>query len=334
MKKGLLEQAKNLPEQPGVYLMKDSNDIIIYIGKSKNLRNRVTSYFYDIKDRSSKIENLTNNIRNFKYITCDNELDALLFENKLIKLHKPRYNTLLKNYNNYIYIVLNMRRGYYELNWSYDEEEINGNIFGPFNSLNLVENYINMVNITYNLKKCNGFRGEKCLEYHIGNCSAPCAGEITEEEYNCVFSEIISFLKGESGAPIERAKEQMKLASEKLDFNSAARLRDMIKASELLVNQQNIINDNDLNGALIYVLKTVENKFKIYFIKNLNIIYTEVFDSNDLEDILSKCNENLQGIFNDEVVCTSLKENIDEKLILYSFITREGSIFKYDKEEK
>ncbi len=240
----LKAKAAALPTEPGVYIMKNADGDIIYIGKAKALKNRVSQYFGAGNQHTLKVKKMVSNVHDFEYILCDSEFEAFILESSLIKQHKPKYNILLKDDKGYFYIKITGE------NWprirSVKQKENDGaHYIGPYNSGFVVNQTVNEANKIFKLPQCNrtfGSRYDKpCLNYHIGRCSAPCCKKITHTDYmECVRS-AVSFIKGEHSAAITDLTERMENAAENLDFELAARLRDRISAIKRIKEKQKVI---------------------------------------------------------------------------------------------
>ncbi len=253
----LLDKANRLPMEPGVYLMKNADGKIIYVGKAKRLKNRVTSYFRHNSQHTAKTLKLVDNIRDFDFIVCKSELDALVLECSLIKLHQPKYNILLKDAKGYNYIKItrgDFPRIYYSLN----TDDKNADYIGPFTSGYTVKQAVEEANTIFALPTCKksfpkDFGKERpCLNRHIGKCMGLCEGKISSEEYRKIVEEAVEYLKTGSKASVEELTEQMNAAAENLEFEKAARLRDRIAAVTRLTSQQTIFGktrDCDIIGA-------------------------------------------------------------------------------------
>lgn len=193
------DELKKLPRQPGVYIMHDKKDDIIYVGKAVSLRNRVRQYFQSSKDKSPKIKQMVSKIERFEYIVTDSELEALVLENNLIKENRPRYNTMLRDDKTYPYIKLTVKEDYPRLQIVRQIKKDKNKYFGPFSSGNAVRDTINLLNKVYKLRTCNRNLpkdiGEErpCLDYFIHQCDAPCQNYISKEDYNKNVAEVLHF---------------------------------------------------------------------------------------------------------------------------------------------
>lgn len=253
----LREKANRLPLEPGVYLMKNSDGEIIYVGKAKALKNRVTSYFRSNSQHTAKTLKLVDNIRDFDFIVTRSELDALVLECSLIKLHQPKYNILLKDDKGYNYIKIS-REDYPRLTYTLNTNDKNADYIGPFTSGFTVKQAVEEANTIFMLPTCKkkfprDFNKERpCLNRHIKRCMGVCEGKISSEEYKKVIAEAIDYLESGSKTSVEELTAQMEQAAEALDFEKAARLRDRIAAITRLTSQQKILDykqEYDIVGA-------------------------------------------------------------------------------------
>lgn len=243
--KELKTKANALPLAPGVYIMKNRGGEIIYVGKAKALKNRVTQYFGSSNNHSLKVQQMVRHVDNFDYIICDTEYEALLLENALIKKHQPKYNILLKDDKGYHYIKITKEK-WRKIEAVHSKDDKNADYLGPYYSFFVARQAVDEAIKIFKLPDCNRSFDKKtkpCLNFHIGNCSAPCNGNLSLEEYNeCVDGAINFIKKGNSDeSDIKKLKEKMEAASEKLDFELAARLRDRIRALEKRNEKQKVI---------------------------------------------------------------------------------------------
>ena len=253
------EELKKLPAQPGVYLMHDSSDTIIYVGKAKSLKNRVRQYFQSSRNLTPKIRRMVSNIQRFEYIITDSELEALVLECNLIKLHKPRYNTMLKDDKTYPFIKITVSEDFPRIMSSRQLKKDKCRYFGPFTSGKAVNDTIELLNKTYGIRTCRKSlprdtgKGRPCLNYHIGRCTAPCQGYISKEEYRKLIDRAIEFLEGKYNGITEKLKSLMTEASDKLEFEKAAEYRDLLESVKYISQKQKITNsdmqDKDIVAA-------------------------------------------------------------------------------------
>ncbi len=252
-KSKLLEKAKNLPKKPGVYKMLDKNGKIIYVGKSKALKNRVMQYFQNISHHNSKTFKMVSAAEDFECIFTDTELEAFVLENELIKLHSPKYNIKLKDDKRYPYLKLTLSEKYPRLVMVRKREDTKGDLyFGPYTSTATVYGIINLVRDIFKLPSCKkkfprDIGAERpCLNYHIKKCMGVCTGNVSEEEYAETVRKIKLFLNEDYTSVLSNLHREMTLAAENLEFEKAAKYRDMASSLENLKNRQKIVSSPDV----------------------------------------------------------------------------------------
>lgn len=244
------EQLKKLPDSPGVYIMKDARQDIIYIGKAKVLKNRVRQYFQSSKNHPPKVKAMVANIAEFEYIVTDSELEALVLECNLIKKHKPRYNILLKDDKSYPYIKVTTNEEYPRILMTRKIEKDGAKYFGPYSSSTTVRETIDLVKKIFTIRTCNRQlprdigKQRPCLNYYIKQCLAPCQGYISQEAYRQIIKDVCSFLNGKHEALIEKLLRDMQMASENLNFERAAKIRDQINSIKQTSEKQKIISSS------------------------------------------------------------------------------------------
>ncbi len=245
--KELRAKAMRLPTTPGVYLMKNKNGDIIYVGKAKALKNRVSQYFGSHTNHGIKVIKMVSNVADFDYILTDSEFEALVLECSLIKQYSPKYNILLKDAKGYSYIRIS-RDSWPKISSVFQKSDDGAEYIGPFTSSYAVTNSVDEARKIFRLPSCSREfprdcgKGRACLNFFISQCSAPCAGKITEAEYNEAVSEAISFLKGGSASTVAELKAQMDEAAENLEFERAARLRDRLSAIKKINEKQKVFS--------------------------------------------------------------------------------------------
>ncbi|MBQ8894326.1 MAG: excinuclease ABC subunit UvrC [Clostridia bacterium] len=239
-----------LTARPGVYLMKNKEGKIIYVGKAKNLKNRVTSYFTGVKSHTAKVMAMVEKVADFDYICVNSEMEALILENVLIKEHNPKYNILLKDDKTYPYVSIDLREDYPRLKVLRQENREGKRLFGPFPQMGAAAEIVRTANDLFGLATCNrqfprDFRkGRPCLRYHIGCCMGVCTGKVSKEQYRERLEEVMDFLKGDYKALTHQLTQRMEQAAEALQFEKAASLRDRIRKIEKL-GQNQIITGKD-----------------------------------------------------------------------------------------
>lgn len=240
------EELKKLPAKPGVYIMHDAQDSILYVGKAVNLRNRVRSYFRENIGRGPQIDKMVSLITRFEYIVTDSELEALVLENNLIKEHLPKYNTLLKDDKTYPYIKVTVGEEYPRILFSREMKKDKSRYFGPYTSAGAVKDTIELLNKLYRLRTCNRSLprdiGEErpCLNYHIRQCLAPCQGYVSREAYRQQVEQALSFLNGNYGSILKELEGKMQSAAENMEFEEAARYRDLYNSVKSVAQKQKI----------------------------------------------------------------------------------------------
>lgn len=240
----LRKKALALPTSPGVYIMKNAKEEIIYIGKAKSLKNRVSQYFGAGNQHTLKVRKMVSNVENFEYILCDSEFEAFILESSLIKQHKPKYNILLKDDKGYFYVKITNEK-WPRIRFVKQKDADAARYIGPYNSGFVVNQTVSEANKIFKLPQCNRVfdrRYDKpCLNYHIGICSAPCCKKISHADYMESLESAVSFVKGETGTAISELTERMEKCAENLDFEMAARLRDRINAIKRIKEKQKVI---------------------------------------------------------------------------------------------
>ena len=278
------DELKKLPNAPGVYLMHDSADTIIYVGKAVNLHNRVRSYFRKIVGRGPQIDKMVQQIARFEYIVTDSELEALVLENNLIKEYSPKYNTMLKDDKTYPYIKVTMGEEYPRILFSREMKKDRSKYFGPYTSAAAVKDTIELMNKLYQLKTCNrklprdiGLE-RPCLNYHIKQCLAPCQGYIDKESYRERVEQALDFLNGNYKPLLKDLEDKMTRASENLDFEEAIRYRDLYNSLKSVAQKQKI-TDSDGEDKDILALAKDENDavVQVFFVRDGKLIGREHF---------------------------------------------------------
>lgn len=250
-------QLKMLPDKPGVYIMKNSLGEVIYIGKAKVLKNRVRQYFQSSKGHSEKVRVMVTNIAEFEYIVTDSEMEALILECNLIKKYKPRYNILLKDDKHFPFIKLTTNEDFPRIFISRNIVKDGARYFGPYTDAGVVYEIMELIKKLFPLRNCklsikeSGARIRPCLNYQIGLCKGPCGGFISKKEYNDIVFHVMELLQGKGKDLLKVLKESMEKASENLDFEKAAELRDKILAVQKISEKQKIFNGNFENEDYI-----------------------------------------------------------------------------------
>lgn len=278
------EELKKLPNCPGVYIMHDEMDNIIYVGKAVNLHNRVRSYFRKNIGRGPQIDKMVSLISRFEYIVTDSELEALVLENNLIKEHSPKYNTLLKDDKTYPYIKVTMGEEYPRVLFSRQMKKDRSRYFGPYTSAAGVKDTIDLINKLYQLRTCNRNLPKECgndracLNYHIKQCMAPCQGGITKEQYQEQVRKALDFLNGSYQDTLKELEQKMKEASEKLEFEEAIRCRDLYNSVKQIASRQKI-TDSTLEDKDVIALAAdgQDAVVQVFFVRDGKLIGREHF---------------------------------------------------------
>ena len=268
------EELKKLPNQPGVYIMRDKTDGILYVGKAKNLHNRVRSYFREKIGRGPAIDQMVRLIARFEYIVTDSELEALVLENNLIKEHSPKYNTLLKDDKTYPYVKVTLGEAFPRILFSRTMKKDQSKYFGPYQSAGAVKDAIDLLNAIYQLRTCNrnlprDIGAERpCLNYHIGKCAGPCNGYISAEDYRKRVDGALEFLSGNYGPILKDLENQMKAAAERLEFEEAARLRDLHVSVKAIAQKQKITDsDGEDKDIVALAQEGTEAVVQVFFVR-------------------------------------------------------------------
>ena len=276
------EELKKLPGQPGVYIMKDTADGVLYVGKAVNLHNRVRSYFRKNVGRGPAIDQMISLIDHFEYIVTDSELEALVLENNLIKEYSPKYNTLLKDDKTYPYIKVTLGEPYPRVMFSRLMKKDKSKYFGPYSSAAAVKDTIELLNKLYMLRTCNKNlpreigNDRPCLNYHIGQCTAPCQGYVSKEEYADQIAEAMEFLNGNYKPVLKSLEERMKRAAEALEFEEAARLRDLHISVKSVAQKQKINEGEGEDKDIIAMARDKDEVIvQVFFVRDGKLIGRE-----------------------------------------------------------
>ncbi len=284
------EELKKLPNKPGVYVMRDKEDNIIYVGKAISLKNRVRQYFRKT-DKTPRIEKMVSLIDHFEYIVVDNEAEALILECNLIKKNRPKFNVLLKDDKTYPYIKIDLTSNYPGVFLTRRIIKDGSKYFGPYANAGAAKEMVNFIKEKYKIRQCKILkeRTRPCLNYHINKCLAPCMGYVTKEEYRTQIDEIIDLLEGKTEKLKKELEKQMKEASEKLDFEKAAYIRDKIQAIERISEKQKVSNISENNIDVIGIAKSeLEICIEIFFVRGSKMIGREHYFYSDLKDMEDK----------------------------------------------
>ena len=278
------EELKKLPAKPGVYIMRDKQDVILYVGKAINLRNRVRSYFRENIGRGPQIDKMVSLIARFEYIVTDSELEALVLENNLIKENLPKYNTLLKDDKTYPYIKVTVGEDYPRILFAREMKKDKARYFGPYTSAAAVKDTIDLLNKLYRLRTCSrnlprDIGAERpCLNYHIKQCMAPCQNGISKEDYRQRVEQALEFLSGSYGNILKELETKMRAAAEAMEFEEAARLRDLYNSVKSVSQKQKITDSVGEDRDIIALARgETDAVVQVFFVRDGRLIGREHF---------------------------------------------------------
>lgn len=285
------EELKKLPDKPGVYLMHDKNDEIIYVGKAIVLKNRVRQYFQSSRNQTPKIQKMVSQIAYFEYIITGSELEALVLECNLIKEHRPKYNTMLKDDKNYPYIKVTVNEEFPRILFARTMKRDKAKYYGPYTSAAAVKSTIELVRKIYQIRSCNRRlpkdigKERPCLYYHMKQCKAPCQGYISEEEYGKAIKRAIDFLKGNYKDVVSQLEKKMMDAAAEMEFEQAAEYRDLIASVKQISEKQNINQTEMEDQDVIALAKAREEAVAAVFsIRNGKLLGREHYHMTGVED--------------------------------------------------
>lgn len=278
------EELKKLPDKPGVYIMHDDSDAIIYVGKAVNLKNRVRQYFRPSHDEGPKKAKMVTQIRRFEYIITDSELEALVLECNLIKEHRPKYNTMLRDDKTYPYIRVTLGEDFPRVLFSRQIKKDKSKYFGPYTSAGAVKDTIELIQKMYQIRTCNRNlpkdtgKERPCLNYHIKKCNAPCQGYISKEEYHKSVAMVLSFLNGNYQPVIKDLEEKMMQASDKMEFERAIEYRELLSSVKQIAQKQKITNFDGEDKDIIALANDERDAVvQVFFIRSGKLIGREHF---------------------------------------------------------
>jgi excinuclease ABC subunit C len=281
------EELKKLPSQPGVYIMHDRRDEIIYVGKAISLKNRVRQYFQSSRNKTAKIEQMVSRIARFEYIITDSELEALVLECNLIKEHRPRYNTMLKDDKTYPYIKVTMYEEFPRVLFSREMKKDKSRYFGPYTSAGAVKDTIELIHKLYQIRTCvrnlprDIGKERPCLNYHIKQCQAPCQGYISQEDYGKSVSQVLDFLGGKYAPVIALLEEKMQVASDEMDYEKAIEYRDLLTSVKQIAQKQKITDSGMEDRDIIAMAKDEKDAVvQVFFVREGKLIGREHFHVN------------------------------------------------------
>ena len=281
------EELKKLPGQPGVYIMHDAKDAIIYVGKAISLKNRVRQYFQSSRDKTAKIKQMVSKIARFEYIVTDSELEALVLECNLIKEHRPRYNTMLKDDKTYPYIKVTASEEYPRILFSRQMKKDKNKYFDPFTSAGAVKDTIELIRKIYRIRACSRKlpqdmgKDRPCLYYHIHQCDAPCQGYISQADYQKSVKQAVGFLNGQYEPVMKYLEEKMRTASETMEFEKAIEYRDLLESVRKVAQKQKITSQSMEDRDIIAMAKDERDAVvQVFFVRDGKLIGREHFHMN------------------------------------------------------
>ena len=326
------QELKKLPNKPGVYIMHDKDDKIIYVGKAVSLKNRVRQYFRKT-NKTKRIENMVSLIDHFEYIVVDNEAEALILECNLIKKNMPKFNVLLKDDKTYPYIKINVQDDYPNIYITRRILNDGAKYFGPYASAGSAKEMVDFIKEKFKIRQCKNFKykDRPCLNYHIKKCMAPCMGYVSKEEYRKQIDEIIALLDGKTDKIIKEMQKEMQELSNIMEFEKAAYIRDKIQAIENISQKQKVsnISENDID-----VIGLARNEFEvcieIFYVRKSKMIGREHFFFKNLEDekdaeILS---EFVKQYYLERKILPNkimLREEIEDKQLIEEWLSKEAN---------
>ena len=285
------EELKKLPGKPGVYLMHDEKDEIIYVGKAVSLKNRVRQYFQSSRNKGAKIEQMVTHIRRFEYIVTDSELEALVLECNLIKEHRPKYNTMLMDDKGYPFIKVTVNEVYPRVMLARTMQKDKAKYFGPYTSATAVRDTIELIRKLYHVRSCNRNlpkdmgKERPCLNYHIKQCKAPCQGYISEQEYRQSIDKVLRFLNGHFEEIIKELQQKMQQASDTMEFEKAIEYRELLNSVKQIAQKQKITDSSGEDRDIIGVAKDADDAVvQVFFIRNGRLIGRDHFFFKDVSE--------------------------------------------------
>lgn len=293
------EELKKLPGKPGVYLMHDEKDAIIYVGKAISLKNRVRQYFQSSRNKGAKIEQMVTHVSRFEYIVTDSELEALVLECNLIKEHRPKYNTMLMDDKTYPFIKVTVNEPFPRVMMARRMKKDKAKYFGPYTSAGAVKDTIELIRKLYHIRSCNRSlpkdigKERPCLNYHIHQCYAPCQGYISREEYRKSIDEVVRFLNGNYDPILKELEEKMLDASENLEFEKAIEYRELLASVQKIAQKQKITDTAGDDRDIIAMASEGEDAVvQVFFIRGGRLIgrdhfYLKIAENDTKSEILS-----------------------------------------------
>ena len=324
------EQLKLLPDKPGVYIMHDADDKIIYVGKAVNLKNRVRSYFRKT-DKTERIKRMVSLIDHFEYIVVDNEAEALILECNLIKKNRPKFNVLLKDDKTYPYIKIDVKSDYPNVMITRRVINDGSKYFGPYANPGAAKEMLDFIKQKYKIRQCKNFRSETraCLNYHINRCLGPCMGYISKEDYRKQIDEIIDILDGKTDKVLKDLERQMLEEARNMNFEKAAYIRDRMLAIQRVNAKQKVSNISENNIDVIGIAKSeIEVCVEIFFVRGSKMVGREHYFFPDLKEMEDK--EIISGFIKQYYMENKnlpnkimIREKIDDQAIIEEWLTKE-----------
>ena len=325
------EQLKMLPDKPGVYIMYNIDNKIIYVGKAINLRNRVRSYFRKT-DKTERIKRMVSLIDHFEYIVVDNEAEALILECNLIKKNRPKFNVLLKDDKTYPYIKIDVKSDYPNVVITRKIINDGSKYFGPYANPGAAKEMLDFIKQKYKIRQCKNFRSETraCLNYHINRCLGPCMGYISKKDYREQINEIIDILEGKVDKVLKDLEKQMLEAAEKLDFEKAAYIRDRMVAIQRVNEKQKVSNITENNIDVIGIAKSeIEACVEIFFVRGSKMVGREHYFFPDLKEMEDR--EIISGFIKQYYMDNQnlpnkimVREELEDKNAIEEWLTKEA----------
>lgn len=318
------EKLKTLPHSPGVYVMKDSDNSVLYVGKSKNLKNRVSSYFHSSKAHSPKIVKLVKHLKDFDYVLTDTEFEAFMLECRLIKELKPLYNRLMKNPMSYNFIEISKDYLNIEI-CSEKTDTLNNYYFGPFSSKGTIENALAGIKEICRIKCGSNFKSNSpCLNYSLGTCIGICFDATAKAEYPSIVEKIAKLLDGTSTELIEKMENKMKLSAEVLDFQAAAKYRDYISAVGSVINKGKVIEFAKEHENIVVAEYLDHRNLKVFLTSGSDIIFKDKYclEEKDPSELVREISSKVICLLKQKSLQSSMdvgKNEIDELQIIYSY---------------
>ena len=335
------EELKKLPGKPGVYLMHDETDNIIYVGKAISLKNRVRQYFQSSRNKGVKIEQMVTHIRRFEYIVTDSELEALVLECNLIKEHRPKYNTMLMDDKAYPFIKVTVEEAFPRVMLAREIKKDRAKYFGPYTSAGAVKDTIELIRKLYHIRNCNRRlpadtgKERPCLNYHIHQCNAPCQGYISKEEYRRSIEEVLHFLGGNYDLILRELKRNMEKASEELEFEKAIEYRELISSVQKVAQKQKITDTaGDDRDILAVACEKEDAVVQVFFIRGGRLIgrdhfYLKISEGEKKGEILSSFIKQFYGGTPYIPAELMLQEEVEDKEVIEKWLTekREHKVY-------